>query len=222
MENAIDACKRSNTRLLFFDTVYMYGKVDGAMTEETPFQPCSKKGEVRAEIATRLLDEIRAGGLTAMIARAPDFYGPGVRTSIPNLLVFDKYAAGGKASWLMSDSVKHSFSFTPDAAKSLVLLAETETAWNQTWHVPTAPDPPTGRELIEMAAKEFGTEAKYRVLSRPMVWLAGLFDSDIGESYEMLYQFESEYIFDSTKFRQAFGVEAVSYREGVKACKRGG
>src|SRR5947209_4906555 len=33
MRNAIEACKRSNTRLVFFDNVYMYGKVNGAMTE---------------------------------------------------------------------------------------------------------------------------------------------------------------------------------------------
>jgi hypothetical protein len=42
--------------------------VDGAMTEETSFRPCSKKGEVRAEIATMLLDEIMTGNLTANIA----------------------------------------------------------------------------------------------------------------------------------------------------------
>ena len=52
MHNAIEAAKRANTRLVFFDNVYMYGKVDGAMTEQTPFRPCSKKGEIRAQIAT--------------------------------------------------------------------------------------------------------------------------------------------------------------------------
>lgn len=69
MHNAIEACKRSNTRLVFFDNVYMYGKVEGAMTEETPFRPLSKKGEVRAQIATTLLSEMKAGNLTALIAR---------------------------------------------------------------------------------------------------------------------------------------------------------
>src|SRR4030081_155554 len=47
MRNAIEAAKRSNARLVFFDNVYMYGKVDGVMTEATPFRPCSKKGEIR-------------------------------------------------------------------------------------------------------------------------------------------------------------------------------
>ncbi|MCU1335671.1 MAG: hypothetical protein JWO19_1252 [Bryobacterales bacterium] len=218
MSNAIEAAKRSNARLVFLDNVYMYGKVDGPMTEETPFRPCSKKGEVRAEIATMLLNEIKAGNTTALIARAGDFYGPRVQTAIPTVMVFDKFAKGAKANWLVNDSVKHSFTFTPDVGKSLVLLAETETAWNQSWHVPSAPDPPTGKELIELAAKEFGTQPKYRVLTKPIIWAAGWFDSTIRELYEMLYQYDVDYVFDSTKFAKAFAFKATSYADGVRRC----
>jgi nucleoside-diphosphate-sugar epimerase len=114
-------------QLVFFDNVYVR-KSDAAMTEETPFHPCSKKGEIRAQIATTLLNEIKAGNLTALIARAADFHGPRVKTAIPNVLVFDKFVKGAKAMWLANDSVKHSFTFTPDAARSLVLLADSENA----------------------------------------------------------------------------------------------
>jgi nucleoside-diphosphate-sugar epimerase len=193
----------------------MYGRVDGAMTEETPFRPCSKKGEIRAQIATSLLNEIKAGNITALIARAADFYGPRVRTALPNILVFDKLVKGTKAMWLVNDSVKHSFTFTPDAARSLVLLAQTESAWNQTWHVPTASDPPTGKEFIEMAANELRRQPKYRVLTRPMVWVAGWLDTTVRELYEMLYQYEVEYLFDSTKFEKAFGFRPTSYTDGI-------
>ena len=215
MRNAIEAAKRANAKLVFFDNVYMYGKVDGPMTEETPFRPCTKKGEIRAQIATMLLNEMKAGNLTALIARSADFYGPGARTGIPNVLVFDKLAKGAKASWLVNDSVKHSFTFTPDAARSLVLLADNESAWNQTWHVPTAPDPPTGKQFIELAAKEFGTKTKYRVLTRPMLWMAGWFDTTVRELYEMLYQYEVDYVFDSTKFMKAFHFQPTSYPASV-------
>jgi nucleoside-diphosphate-sugar epimerase len=215
MGNTIEACKRSNAKLVFFDNVYMYGKVDGAMTEATPFRPCSKKGEIRAQIATTLLEEINAGNITALIARSADFYGPHIRTGLPNKLVFDKFVKGAKAMWLVNDSVKHSFTFTPDAARSLALLADNENAWNQTWHVPTAPDPPTGKELIELVANEFGTQPKYRVLSRPMIWVAGWFDTTTRELYEMLYQYEVDYVFDSTKFTKAFRFQPTSYPEGV-------
>jgi len=36
--------------------------------------------------------------------------------------------------------------------------------------------------------------------------VAGWFNSQIGESYEMLYQSEAPYLFDSTKFAREFGV----------------
>ena len=51
MSNLINACKEHSTKLVFFDNVYLYGRVDGWMTEETPINPCSKKVEVRAQIA---------------------------------------------------------------------------------------------------------------------------------------------------------------------------
>jgi nucleoside-diphosphate-sugar epimerase len=117
--------------------------------------------------------------------------------------------------WLVNDSVKHSFTFTPDAARSLVLLSNREDAWNQTWHVPTAPDPPTGRKFVELVANEFGTQPKHRVLNRLMVWVAGLFDSNIRELYEMLYQYEFDYVFDSTKFMKAFQFQLAPYPEGI-------
>jgi nucleoside-diphosphate-sugar epimerase len=216
MSNAIEACKRANAKLIFFDNVYMYGKVVGPMTEDTPFNPCSRKGEIRAQIATALLEEVKAGRLTAMIARSADFYGPDAKTSVANLLVFEPLAKGKKPSCLVSDSVPHSYTYTPDAGKSLALLADTESAWNQTWHMPSAPNPPDGRAFIELVAKEFAAEPKYRTLSRPLIRIGGIFDSDVRESYEMLYQSDSAYIFDSSKFTKAFGQEPTPYAEGVR------
>ena len=216
MRNTIEAAKRTNAKLVFFDNVYMYGKVNGPMTEETPFRPASRKGEVRAQIATTLLDEMRAGNITALIARAPDFYGPNIRTGLPNALIFDKFAKQQRAMWLLNDSTRHSFTFTPDAARSLVQLATSNTAWNQTWHVPTAPNPLTGREFIEAAAQAMGAPAKYRILSRPLAKIAGWFNSDLSNLYEMLYQYESDYIFDSTKFSKAFGSQVTSWQEGIR------
>jgi nucleoside-diphosphate-sugar epimerase len=218
MNNVIEACMRANAKLIFFDNVYMYGKVVGPMTEQTPFNPCSKKGEIRAQMATTLLNEITKGNLTALIARSADFYGQRVRTSSASLLVFDKFAESAKASWLVNDTVRHSWTFTPDAGKSLALLAESGSAWNQTWDVPTAPNPPTGKEFSEIAAKVFGVEPKYRVLSRPLIKVAGFFNSDIRETYEMLYQYDSEYLFDSTKFETTFNFAPTAYEEGIRKC----
>ena len=217
MANTIEACKQAGARLIFFDNVYMYGKVAGPMTEETPFHPSSKKGEIRAQIATSLINKWKSGSLTAMIARAADFYGPDAHNSVPNVLVFEPLSKKQTPSWLLNDSVPHSFTYTPDAARSLLMLAESESAWNQTWHLPTAPNPLTGKQFIQMAANEFGVVPRYRVLNRLMLRVAGWFNPTIGESYEMLYQSDSPYIFDSTKFAKAFGFSGTPYPEGIRA-----
>lgn len=216
MANSIEAAKRAGAKLLFFDNVYMYGRVQGPMTEETPFNPCSKKGEIRAQIATSLLNEIRAGSLTAMIARAPDFYGPATPTGVSNVLVFDAWKKNQTASWLVNDAVPHSLIYTPDAARGVLTLAMSDTAWNQTWHLPTTLNPPTGREFITTAAQAMQREPKYRVLSPFMVRAYGWFKPVVGELYEMLYQNDSSYVFDSSKFARAFGFAGTPYGEGIR------
>jgi nucleoside-diphosphate-sugar epimerase len=214
--NTIEACKRADAKLVFFDNVYMYGRVNGPMTEDTPFNPNSRKGEIRARVATTLINEWKSGALTAMIARSADFYGPRVRNSVANLMVFDRLAAHKKAYWLVNDAVPHSMTYAPDAARSLVQLTGRPSAWNQTWHVPTAPNPPTGIDFVALAAKDLGVAAGHRVLNKPMLRLAGLFDPVVRESYEMLYQNDSAYIFDSSKFASEFAFAGTPYVDGIR------
>jgi nucleoside-diphosphate-sugar epimerase len=216
MANTIEACKQTQAKLLFFDNVYMYGRVDGPMTEQTPYAPCSKKGAVRAQIATALMEEVKAGNLVAMIARSADFYGPSTANSVANVLVFEPFAKAATASWLVNATVPHSLTFTPDAARGVAMLTERETAWNQIWHLPTSPAPPTGKEFIEMAAAEFGVRPKYRVLSKAMLRVAGLFDPRIRESYELLYQSDRPYLFDASKFATEFGFVGTPYSDGIR------
>ena len=107
---------------------------------------------------------------------------------------------------LMSDSLPHSYTYTPDAAEALMTLAESEAAWNQTWHVPTTAMPPTGKEFIEQAAEAMGVAAKHRVLGRTMVRVGGWFQPVVGELYEMLYQNDSPYLFDSSKYAKSLWI----------------
>ena len=108
MRTVIHACKESNSKLIFLDNVYMYGKVDGVMTEETPYNPCSKKGEVRAKIAGMLEEEIKQKSITASIARAADFYGPyAAQNSLPYLFIIDKMLKGKKAQCVATDKTDH-------------------------------------------------------------------------------------------------------------------
>ena len=202
--------------LFFFDNVYMLGKVTGAMTEATPYNPVSKKGELRAKIATQLMEEAKAGNLTAMIARAADFYGPNCNTSLLNLLVFDKMAKGKKAQWMVNDKVAHSFTFTPDCGQALWMLSQNENAWNQIWLMPTAAPALTGKEIISLASKIFNAPDKDFIIGKGMIAMLGIFMRLMYEMKEMLYQYDSEYIFDSTKFNKAFNFQPTTYKAGFE------
>ena len=216
MQNAIDAAKRHNAKLIFFDNVYMYGKVNGKMTEQTPYNPTSRKGEVRARIATMLMDEVQRGNLQASIARAADFYGPATPLSMLTSLVFDNFKKGKSAQLMLSDKFPHSFTFTPDCGVALANMAADATSFNQIWHLPTANPAPTGREIVGMAAAAMDVAPKYSVLGRTMLKIIGLFVPVVGEMGEMLYQYDAPYWFDSTKFEQHFGQKPTPYTEGLQ------
>jgi nucleoside-diphosphate-sugar epimerase len=215
MQNAIDAAKENNARLIFFDNVYMYGQVNGIMTEETPYNPCSAKGEVRAKIATYLMDEAKAGNIKASIARAADFYGSEALKSFCDMMVLDKYAKKQKAQWIGKPETKHSFTYVPDAGKGMYILGQQPESDNQIWHMPTAPAL-TGKEFIDLAARIFDVEPKFSTINKFMMQLAGLFSKDIKSSIEMYYQYEHDYVFNSSKFENAFALKPTAYASGIK------
>lgn len=215
MKNVIEACKKNKSKFVFFDNVYSYGKVDGWMTEETPVKPDSEKGKVRAKLNEMITNEVKLGNLKAIIAKAADFYGPHTPLSFVNIMVYENFKKGKKAQWFIDVNKKHSFTYTPDAGKGTAILGNTESAYNQIWHLPTNKNVLTGKEFIELAAKAMGVKPEYMVVKKWMVQMLGLFNKVIKESYEMLYQNEFDYLFDSTKFEKAFNYKPISYEEGI-------
>jgi nucleoside-diphosphate-sugar epimerase len=216
MQNTLNACKKNGVKLIFFDNVYMYGKVKGIMTEETPYNPRSRKGEVRAKVATALEHEIKAGNIKAIIARSADFYGPyASRNSVLHILAINNMMNRKRAYWLIDDKNLHSFTYTFDCARGMLLLANNEDCYNQTWHLPTS-YPIDGQTFIYIIANCLGIDPDYSVLNKWSIKMAGLFDKTVQESYEMLYQNESNYHFDSTKFNSLFNYKPKTYYDGVK------
>ena len=218
MENTILACKKHGARLIFFDNVYIYGKVNGPITENASYHPVSKKGEVRLRLAQMLADAWEHGEITGAIVRSADFYGPGIVNAPFNMLVIDKLKGKNKAQWLCNDRVRYSMTFTPDAAIGTALIGNTPDAMSQVWHLPASSEKVTAGDLIALCAEITGGPSAHTVLKKWMLQLTGLFDKTVGEMGEMLYQYEHDYIFDSTKFEKRFGIKAVNYREGIIRC----
>lgn len=218
MQHVISACKQHGTRLVFFDNIYLYDEKSVTnLTEDAPVNPPSKKGKVRAAIAQMLMKEVKAGALTAMIVRAADFYGPGINTSVLLETVFKPLQKGKTAVWLGRRSRTHSFTYTPDAAKATALLGNTPDAYNQVWHLPTSDERLTGNDWINLFAEVMQAKKKAMSVPKVMVQVMGLFNPVMKETVEMMYQFNQDYFFNSTKFKQRFPQFNVTpYKEGVK------
>lgn len=218
MHNVIRACEKFKAKLVFFDNVYMYDK--GAiphMTEESEINPPSEKGKVRAKIAKDLIQRVHSGHLKALIARSADFYGPeSSGNSILTETVFKPLFEGKKANWLGKSDKPHSFTYVPDAAKATALLGNSEEAYGQVWHLPTASNPPSGKEWVEIIAGELNKLPRYREVPGWMVRIIGWFVPVMRETVEMIYQYERPYIFDSSKFESKYDFKPTPYQEGVR------
>jgi nucleoside-diphosphate-sugar epimerase len=161
------------------------------------------------------MSESAKGTINATIARGADFYGAESMNSFFDAMVLDKFAKKKKAMWLGDPSKKHSFTYVRDAGRALYLLGQEPSSGNQVWHVPTAPAL-TGNEFISLAARVFGVEPNFSSVNKFMLQMVGLFQPLIGETAELYYQYKYDYIFDSSKFENAFGIKATSYEDGFR------
>jgi len=216
MQNVIDACLQHNAKLVFFDNVYMYppGTVNH-MTEDTTPGAATKKGKVREQLVNIIFEAIKNRGLTAMIARSADFYGPGAKTGILNISVTDNYLKEKKAFWQSDAGKIHSLTYVPDAAKAVAILGNTADAYNQVWHLPTSPEKWTGKDFINETAKQLNIKPRYYILSKTLITIMGIFSPMIKELKEMQYQYDRDYFFDSSKFESRFSLKPKSYSEGI-------
>lgn len=223
IKDVIAACKEHQSKMVFFDNVYMYDRhyLNG-MDENTPINPSSKKGKVRAELHKLISEEFERDELDVLIARSADFYGPGInQNGMIREMVFKPLAEKKKGQWLGSDKYKHSVTYVPDAAKATALLGNTPDAYNQVWHLPTSTtDALTGKQWVEMAAHEMGLHPRHQVAPKWLVRLMGVFVPIMRELHEMLYQYDRDYVFDSSKFEKRFALRPTSYRQGIREVVR--
>lgn len=223
MQNVIHACQNHSAKLVFFDNMYLYDANSlHNMKEDTSINPYSEKGKVRATLAQMIMGEVAQGSLTAMIVRSADFYGPGVGNSVVMETVYKNFKKGKKAMWLVDATKVHSYTYVPDAAKATALLGNTPDAYNQVWHLPTDNQKLTGKDWIDLFAKEMNVAPKCKTMSRGMIKVGGVFVPFLRELQEMLYQNDRDYFFNSQKFTNQFPFQVTPYRQGVKETVQAG
>lgn len=217
MESVIAAVRNHGAKLMFFDNTYMYPRTATPQVEgKTPFEPRGRKSAVRAQIATLLQAEMDAGRIQAVIARAPEFYGPGKTQSLTNSVVFDRIKDGKRPLVPVSADTKRSLIWTPDASRAMGLIGNTPDAYGQTWHLPIDQNRLTYREIIAIAAEVTGRQIPYSTIPLAVIMLASLVNKKAKEVSELMPRYGVDNIFDSSKFASRFPeFRATTYRDGI-------
>jgi nucleoside-diphosphate-sugar epimerase len=121
--------------------------------------------------------------------------------------------AGKSCTIIGSPDVAHSWTYTHDVARTLIICANEPRAWGRAWHAPTN-EPRTQRQVINDIADVAGL-AHVKVTPVPMVVIRaiGIFNAQMRELPKTMYQFTSPFIIDDSATREAFGLEPTLWNE---------
>jgi nucleoside-diphosphate-sugar epimerase len=205
MENVISACEKSNSKLIFLDNIYMYGPIplNVPFDESHPRSPSSKKGKVRKEISEMVVQAHKHNRIKAIVARAADFYGPNVTNCALYPSYIENIINNKNPQSLAKLKVRHTYSYIPDIAKALVLLASEESCYGEVWHLPVS-EAITITETTILINKILKTNYQVSYLPSLMRKALSLFIPALAELSEMMYQFDYDYIMSYDKFKKKF------------------
>lgn len=213
----IEGAAAAKAKLVSAESVYMYGPVDGPMTEDLPHAATTRKGRIRADLAKMAMEAHEKGRVRVALGRAPDFYGPeAALTTIYGDRVFYPAIAGKKVSVMGKLDNPHTFTCVGDFARGLVTLGERDEAFGEAWHLPCAPTV-TQRELLGMIFAAAGQKPNVGEAPGLVFKGLGLFVPIMRELAEMLYQWERPYHFNHDKFDKAFGAgQFTPHEEAIR------
>ena len=206
----------AGAKLVYADNLYAYGAVDGAMTEDLPLSATTRKGRIRAGVAQSLMDAHNAGTLRVAIGRGSDFFGPyATEAAMMGTRVFGRALAGKSALAIGNTGRLHTYTFIDDFGRGLVTLGERDEALGKAWHMPSAPAVQT-RDFVNRIYAQLGRRMKLASVPRFAISLLAAFDENVSELREMLYQFERDFVMDSSRFESAFDERPTALDDGIR------
>ncbi len=218
MDNLIAAAGRAGARLVVLDNVYMLGRPGGRpLDEDSPLNPCSRKGEIRARAAERLFAAHQRGDVLATSGRASDYYGPGGTLTFLGDQFWRPALAGRTVRMPVAPDAIHTYHYIPDVAAGLMTLGCAEgDVYGRAWMLPCAPAE-TVRELAARFSRKLGQEIKLGGLPRWLVKAVGIFVPLVREIDEMLYQWDEPFVINDRRFRERFRQEPTDVEEAAEA-----
>jgi nucleoside-diphosphate-sugar epimerase len=216
----LEAAVQNEAKLVVGDNLYMYGHFTGPLREEFPLAPNTRKGKVRAAMAQAVLEAHAAGKVRAAIGRASDFFGPDDHDLTRYAIL--PAVKGKPVNLLGRTDQPHSFTYIPDFGRLLAELGTRDEALGQVWFAPTNP-PLTQADFVRLIEAELGRPVKIRVGGPLVMRFLGLFNKEIAETVEMMFEWMHPYVIDSSKATEAFGFRPTpmkqAIRETIEWCK---
>jgi nucleoside-diphosphate-sugar epimerase len=218
MHGLMDAAAHEGARLVVLDNLYMLGLPrTRPFDEDTPMDPCSRKGEVRAQVAEMLLDAMRRGHVRACIGRASDFYGPGGSATFWGDAFWPEALAKGTAPLLFDPTTPHSYHYTADVAAALATLGTaSDEVEGKVWMLPCDEAEPS-TAMIERFGRALGRELIPRRMSRSTQRWLGYLVPMLRELAEMSYQWDAPFVVDDRRYRSRFGPTPTRLDDGARA-----
>lgn len=197
--------------VVFPESLYSYGPVDGPMTEDLPRAATGGKLGVRTE----LLAQRDASATPTVSVAASDFYGPAVRNAHAGERLVPTVLGGRTMRVLGSLDQPHSFTYVPDLASAMITAAGRQDLWNSFLHAPTAA-PLTQRRLVEMVAAAGGVRVpRMSAIPAGVLGAAGLVSREMRELAETSYMFTRPFVLDSSASEQRLGLSPTPVETGL-------
>jgi nucleoside-diphosphate-sugar epimerase len=207
-DNLIAAAGKAGARLIVLNNLYMLGRTGGhLMDEDTPINPCSKKGEARARVSETLFAAHRRGDVRAVEGRASDFYGPGAALGYVGDYFWKPALAGKTVQLPIDPDAVHTYHYVPDVAAGLALLGQADdSALGRGWMLPCQPAG-TLRELVGRLTDALGSPIRLAKIPRWVIKAGAILVPLLRELDEMRYQWEEPFIVDDRRFRERFAAQ---------------
>lgn len=207
----LEAAGRVGAVVVFPESLYSYGQVDGVMTETTPRTASTGKLGIRTE----LLAQREASSTPTVSVAASDFYGPLVRNAHAGDRMIPTVLAGRTMRVLGSLDQPHSFTYVPDLAAAMITSAAREDLWGSFLHAPTAPAL-TQRELVASVARAAGVRTpKMSAIPVGVMSALGVASRSMREMAEAGYQFSRPFVMDSRASEQRLGLTPTPLDDGL-------
>ncbi|HHL22818.1 MAG TPA: epimerase [Aliiroseovarius sp.] len=194
-QTVIEAGRASGALIVVPGNVYNFAPVPGAISEDTPQEPPTRKGRVRKQME----EAYRQSGLRVLILRAGNFIAPGRDDDMLGLMVL-RGLSRGRIMWPGDPAALQAWCYLPDWARAAVALAERRGSLRRFEDVPFPGHCFSAEDLRDHLERIVGRKLRIGGFPWWFLRLAAPFWELARELREMRYLFSLPHCLDGARF----------------------